>query len=122
MIGALLILAILVGLWAAWRGSVAACALLGSAGLTSALSLLGVPFDFGLWLLIDAGVIAVVERYGKVREGERAIFVLFLPAWVLYHLQPEGWRDLVAVIVALQFLLTVSWDRLGQRVWMEKAA
>lgn len=113
---------LLAGLLAAWRGSMAAWALIASAGLTSALSLLGVPFDMGLWMLIDAAVIAAVERFGRVREGERAIFALFLPAWVLYHLQPAGWRDAVAVIVAMQFLLTVPWDRLGQLAWTEKAA
>lgn len=122
MIGALVILALVAAMWAEKNGNRTARPLIASAGLTSALTLLGVPFNFGLWLSIDVAVIHAIERTSKVREAEQAIFALFPPAWVLYHLQPPGWNDAVAVIVALQFLLTVPWDRLGEHVWKVRTA
>jgi hypothetical protein len=117
VISLLVILALLACMWAEANGNRTARPLIASAALTCVLSLLGVPFDFGLWLSIDVAVIYAIERTGRMGESEQAIFALFPPAWVLYHLQPAGWRDAVAVIVALQFLLTVPWDRFGERVW-----
>lgn len=117
-----LIPALLACMWAEAHGNRTARPLIASAALTCALTLLGVGFDFGLWLSIDVAVIYAIERSGKVRVAEQAIFALFPPAWVLYHLQPPGWNDAVALIVALQFLLTVPWDRLTERVWKARAA
>lgn len=122
MIDGLFILALLAAMWAEKQGNRAARPLIASAALTCALSLLGVGFDFMLWVSIDVAVIYAIERSGKVGEAEHAIFALFPPAWVLYHLQPPGWNDAVALIVALQFLLTLPWDRLGERVWKARTA
>lgn len=122
MISLVLIPSLLAAMWAEAKGNRAARPLIASAALSCILALLGVPFDFGLWLSIDVAVIYAIERTARVKEAEQAIFALFPPAWVLYHLQPTGWREAVAVIVALQFLLTVPWDRLGERVWKARTA
>lgn len=122
MIHALLLASLIAAMWAETTGNRAARPLLASAALTCALTLLGVRFDFGLWLSIDVAVIYAIERTGRLREAEHAIFALFPPAWVLYHLQPPGWSEAVEAIVALQFLLTVPWDRLGDRVWKARTA
>lgn len=118
----LLVLALLGAMWAEKHGNRTPRPLIASAALVSILTLLGVPFDFGLWVSIDVAVIYAIERTSKVGEAERAIFALFPPAWVLYHLQPPGWSDAVTVIVSLQFLLTVPWDRLEQRIWKARVA
>lgn len=121
MTDGLLIFALLAGMWAESQGNRAVRPLIASVALICALSLLGVPFDAGLWISVDIGVIYLIEKTSKIGASERAIFALFPPAWVLYISQPPGWRDAVAVIVALQFFLTVPWDRFGQRVWSEKS-
>jgi hypothetical protein len=108
----------------AWSHNRAAWALSASAGLTAVLRLAGVPFDMGLWMLIDIAVIAVVER-GHPTERERFIAPLMVLCWTLYQLQLNGQplaQPAITLIVALQFLLTVPWDRLGQRIWTEKTA
>lgn len=122
MITGLLICSLLAGMWAEKNGSVAARPLIASVGLVCALTLLGVPFDFGLWVSIDVAAICIIEALGRVGKKERAIMALFPVAWVLYHLQPPWWRDGVSLIVTAQFLLTVPWDRLEQRVWKARAA
>jgi hypothetical protein len=122
VIPALLIPALLAALWAESVGSRTARPLIASAALSCALSLADVPFDFGVWLSIDVAVIYATERTSSIGDRERAIFALFPPAWVLYNLQPPGWRDAVILIVALQFLLTVPWDRLPQTVWIARVA
>lgn len=121
MIDGLFVLALLGGLWAARHGNRAAWALLGSTMLTSALILARVPFDFGLWLLIDVAVIVAIES-GPVRKQERAVIALFAPAWVLYHLMPPWADKAITLIVAAQFFLVVPWDRLEQRIWKARAA
>jgi hypothetical protein len=120
MIGVLLIGSLLAAMWAEKQGSRTARPLIASAALTCAMTLLGAPFDFSLWVSIDIAVIYIIERSGRIGDAERAIFALFPPAWVLYHLQPPGWHDAVAVIVSLQFLLTVPWDRLV--IWKARTA
>lgn len=122
MIAGFLIASLLAAMWAERNGNRAARPLIASAALTCALTLLGVRFDFGLWLSIDIAVIYAIERTAQVGSAERTIFALFPPAWILYHLQLPGWSEAVAVIVSLQFLLTVPWDRLEQRIWKARAA
>lgn len=122
MINALLLLSLVAAMWAEKQGNCAARPLIASAGLVCVLTLLGVPFDFGLWVSIDAAVIAAIETYCAMRRYEWAIIALFPVAWVLYHTQPPGWRDYVTLIVSLQFLLTVPWDLLEQRIWKARTA
>ncbi len=113
----LLIASLLAAMWAETQGRRAARPLIASAALVSALSLAGVPFDFRLWLSIDVAVICAIELCGPVGKSERAIMALFPVAWVFYQVQPPWWNDAVTLIVSAQFLLTVPWDRLEQRIW-----
>lgn len=122
MIDALTVFALIGGLWAADRGVWSAWPLIASAALSSALILARVPFDIGLWVLIDAAAIVAIEA-GPVRTQERIVIASFVPVFVLYQTQPEWWPQAVCLIVALQFLVITPWDRLGElRTWTEKAA
>lgn len=109
------------GCFAAAWGSRAAWALIGSTALSSTLILVSAPFDMSLWLLIDVAVIGAIEA-GKPKPSDHAIIGTFPFAWVLYHIQPTWWGDAITMIVALQFLLTVPWDRLGKLTFTEKRA
>lgn len=122
MIAVLLIGSLLAALWAERHGSAPARPLIASAALICALTTAEVPFDLFLWVTIDVAVIYAIERTSQVGAAEKAIFALFPPAWVLYHMQPPGWSEAISVIVSLQFLLTVPWNRLEQWVWKARTA
>lgn len=117
-----LIAALLGGMWAEKNGNRTARPLIASVALICLLTLCGVQFDMGLWVMVDVAVIYAIERTTRLGEAEHGIIALFPPAWVLYHFQPPGWQNLVTVIVALQFLLTLPWDRLEQLIWKARAA
>jgi hypothetical protein len=108
----------------AWSHNHAIWALSASLAATSVLRLIGVPFDMGLWIAIDIAVVAAIET-GKPDAKDWAVITLMPVCWPLYQLYQNGnplAQPAITLIVALQFLLTVPWDRLGQRIWTEKTA
>lgn len=131
MIDAIPIPALALALYGAWRrnrgatkDNRAAWALAASVGLTSILRLAGAPFDMGLWIAIDIGVIAAIES-GRPGATDKAIIALMPLCWPLYQLHMNDnplAGPAVAIIVSLQLLLSVPWDRLGHALWTEKAA
>lgn len=108
----------------AWQDNRIVWSLAASAGLTSGLRLARVPFDMGLWILIDVLVIAAIEP-DRPSKTKAAVIMLLVACWPLYQLY-ENDNPLagpaITLIVALQFLLAVPWDRIGSTIWTEKAA
>lgn len=113
--------ALVAGLYAAWRGSVAAWALILGTALTSFLAWRGVPFNAAVWTLVDIGVISgAVAASVKLRRNltvrDALVGLLFLPSWFGYS-SDEAWAiEAAEVAVTMQFLLTVPWKRVGDDV------
>lgn len=111
MIDVLLILAVLSGCAGAWRGNRTSMALIASAGTVGALTLVGVPFVWPVWMLIDMAVIAVIV-WRPMKYSDCPIVALFIPAWGLYPSVAGGDQqasDLISLVVAVQFLLSAPW-------------
>jgi hypothetical protein len=111
VIDALLILAVLCGCAGAWFGNRTSMALLASAGLSSALIWLGVPFVMPMWVLMDLAVVAVIASR-PLKYSDCPVMALFVAAWALYPSVAAGevkaaW--LVDLIVAAQLLLSAPW-------------
>lgn len=108
MTAALLILAVLCACFGAWKGKRSAIALLASTALTCLFVWAEVPFNIGLWLLIDVAVIATVASR-PLGVAEVAILALFIPAWVLYA-EPDAFaNEATTLIVSAQLLLASPW-------------
>lgn len=111
ILDALLVFAVLCGCAGAWRGNRTSMALLASAGLSSLFIWLGVPFVAPVWMMMDLAVVAVITSR-PMKCSDCLVLALFVGAWAIYPSvaagDPEAPR-LIALIVAVQFLLAAPW-------------
>jgi len=90
----------------AWKGDIAARALLASLLYAEALDRLHIPFNPLLWGLADLCVLAAIERPLMTLRDE-LIAALFIPAWFSYFLDPYQLYQVGMTVVIAQLVLAL---------------
>ena len=108
-------LAVALGCVGALTGSRAAWPLLASVGLSYVLDATGAYFEMGLWIAIDICVMVTVLTF-RNRLSDWLIVALFPVIWAMYYMPPWAAYNGVSMLMALQFVFTLPWVRVWDRV------
>lgn len=108
-------LSVALGCVGALTGSRAALPLLASVALSYALDATGAYFETGLWIAIDICVIVTILSF-RERVSDWLIVGLFPVMWVMYFLPPWAAYNGVSLLMALQFVFTLPWIRIWDRI------
>jgi hypothetical protein len=107
---ALLLAAAIAAVAGALARDPAAAALLGSNAFTYALCLLGVPFNFVLWVVVDLMAMLFIIRRDMSRR-DLVVLALYLPIWPCYFEWNEVTSRVVIVLVSVQMFITFPVER-----------